>query len=101
MDIDTATIRRSGDDASLIAYGGTLRTTLIAAEQLATDNIGADVVDLPLPTQPYEQRHARHPSPAAQHPRPTVPQTCPRTQGSAQTPVATAVDWFQTADAAV
>ncbi len=46
VDIDTAAIRRSGDDVSLITYGGTLPTTLTAAEQLAANNIQADVIDL-------------------------------------------------------
>ncbi|TDD37086.1 alpha-ketoacid dehydrogenase subunit beta [Saccharopolyspora elongata] len=46
VDIDTAAIRRAGNDISLITYGGTLPTALAAADQLATDNIQADVVDL-------------------------------------------------------
>ncbi|MGW3472247.1 alpha-ketoacid dehydrogenase subunit beta [Saccharopolyspora sp. NPDC000995] len=45
-DIDTAAIRRSGGDVSLITYGGTLPTTLAAAGQLAADSIQADVIDL-------------------------------------------------------
>jgi pyruvate dehydrogenase E1 component beta subunit len=46
VDIDTAAIRRSGTDVSLITYGGTLPTTLAAADQLAAENIQGDVIDL-------------------------------------------------------
>ncbi|QIZ38669.1 alpha-ketoacid dehydrogenase subunit beta [Saccharopolyspora sp. ASAGF58] len=46
VDIDTAAIRRSGGDVSLITYGGTLPTTLTAVERLAADSIQADVIDL-------------------------------------------------------
>jgi len=45
-DIDHAAIRRPGRDITLIAYGGTVRTALAAADQLATDGIEAEVVDL-------------------------------------------------------
>lgn len=45
VDIDTAAIRRDGTDVTLITYGGTLPITLTAAEQLATDNIDAQVID--------------------------------------------------------
>lgn len=46
VDIDRAVVRRSGTDVSLITYGGTLWTTLEAAEKLAADGIESDVVDL-------------------------------------------------------
>ncbi len=46
VDIDTAAIRRHGDDVTIVAYGGTLRTGLAAAEQLAEEGIDAEVVDL-------------------------------------------------------
>lgn len=46
VDIDRAAIRRSGDDVTLITYGGTLPKTLEAAEQLAADRIAAEVIDL-------------------------------------------------------
>ncbi len=46
VDIDRAAVRRAGDDVTLIAYGGTLRTALASAEQLAADGIQADVIDL-------------------------------------------------------
>jgi len=46
VDIEHAAPRRSGADATLIAYGGTLPTALTAAEQLAGEGIETDVVDL-------------------------------------------------------
>jgi pyruvate dehydrogenase E1 component beta subunit len=41
-----ATIRRSGSDLSIFCYGGMVSRTLAAAEQLADDDISAEVVDL-------------------------------------------------------
>ena len=46
VDIVTAAIRRPGNDISLITYGGTLPAVLDAAEQLATEGIDAEVLDL-------------------------------------------------------
>jgi pyruvate dehydrogenase E1 component beta subunit len=46
VDITSAAIRRAGDDVTLIAYGGTLRTALGAAEQLARSGVHAEVLDL-------------------------------------------------------
>lgn len=46
VDIDRAVIRRSGQDVSLITYGGSLGKTLQAAETLADDGIDAEVIDL-------------------------------------------------------
>jgi pyruvate/2-oxoglutarate/acetoin dehydrogenase E1 component len=46
VDLDRAAVRRPGADVSLITYGGSLRKTLAAAEQLAGDRIDAEVVDL-------------------------------------------------------
>jgi pyruvate dehydrogenase E1 component beta subunit len=46
VDITRAAIRRSGDDVTLIAYGGTLRVALAAAAELAEAGIAADVLDL-------------------------------------------------------
>jgi pyruvate dehydrogenase E1 component beta subunit len=46
VDLDRAAVRRPGSDVSLITYGGSLPKTLAAAEQLATDGIDAEVVDL-------------------------------------------------------
>jgi len=44
--IDTAAVRRAGNDVSLITYGGTLPLVLEAADRLAADGIGAEVLDL-------------------------------------------------------
>jgi pyruvate/2-oxoglutarate/acetoin dehydrogenase E1 component len=41
-----AAIRRSGRDLSIVTYGGSLHKCLAAAEQLASDGIEAEVVDL-------------------------------------------------------
>jgi pyruvate dehydrogenase E1 component beta subunit len=46
VDIDSAAVRRPGTDVSLITYGGTLPTVLDAADRLATEGIGAEVLDL-------------------------------------------------------
>ncbi|MGN6719215.1 MAG: alpha-ketoacid dehydrogenase subunit beta [Candidatus Binatia bacterium] len=46
VEISQAAIRRSGKHISLITYGGTLFKTLQAAEELARENIDAEVVDL-------------------------------------------------------
>jgi pyruvate dehydrogenase E1 component beta subunit len=46
VDITRAAIRRAGDDVTLIAYGGTLRVALAAAEELAEGGVAADVIDL-------------------------------------------------------
>ena len=46
VDISKAAVRRAGRDVTLITYGGTLGKTLAAAEQLATDGIDAEVIDL-------------------------------------------------------
>ncbi len=44
--ITGAAVRREGTDISLITYGGCLFKTLDAAEQLASDGIAAEVIDL-------------------------------------------------------
>lgn len=46
VDISRAAVRRSGDDISLITYGGTLSATLEAADILAQEGISAEVLDL-------------------------------------------------------
>jgi pyruvate dehydrogenase E1 component subunit beta len=46
VDISRAAVRRPGNDVTLICYGGTLPTTLAAAEELAASGIDAEVVDL-------------------------------------------------------
>ncbi|HUX69527.1 MAG TPA: transketolase C-terminal domain-containing protein, partial [Cellulomonadaceae bacterium] len=42
VDIDTAAVRRSGDDVSLITYGGSVPRAMRAAELLAADGISAE-----------------------------------------------------------
>lgn len=46
VEIERASIRRRGRDATLIAYGGTLRKALDAAALLAKEGIEAEVIDL-------------------------------------------------------
>jgi pyruvate dehydrogenase E1 component beta subunit len=46
VDIDTAAVRRSGTDVTVITYGGTLRTALTAADRLAGAGVTAEVIDL-------------------------------------------------------
>ena len=41
-----AVVRRSGSDVTLITYGGSLAKSMLAAEQLASEGIDAEVVDL-------------------------------------------------------
>jgi pyruvate/2-oxoglutarate/acetoin dehydrogenase E1 component len=44
--LERAVVRRAGDDVTLLTFGGTLPLCLEAAEVLAADGIGAEVVDL-------------------------------------------------------
>ncbi|HSO92565.1 MAG TPA: alpha-ketoacid dehydrogenase subunit beta [Arthrobacter sp.] len=46
VDINTAAVRRPGNDLSLITYGGTLPAVLDAAGQLSDEGIDAEVLDL-------------------------------------------------------
>lgn len=46
VNISKAAIRRTGDNVTLITFGGSLFKTLEAATQLASDGIEAEVVDL-------------------------------------------------------
>ena len=46
VDLETAAIRRSGDDITLIASGGMVPKTLAAAEALASRGMSAEVIDL-------------------------------------------------------
>ena len=46
VDITRAAVRRPGSDVTLICYGGTLPTSLAAAEELAGAGVDAEVVDL-------------------------------------------------------
>ncbi len=46
VDIDRAAIRRTGSDATIITYGGSLSKALEAAEKLQVDRISCEVIDL-------------------------------------------------------
>ncbi|MDD5336361.1 MAG: alpha-ketoacid dehydrogenase subunit beta [Rhodoferax sp.] len=46
VDIHSARVRRTGTDVSLITHGGSLPKALQAAEELAMQGIGAEVIDL-------------------------------------------------------
>jgi len=46
VEIDTAAVRRAGEDVSLITYGGSLPRALRAAEILEADGVSAEVLDL-------------------------------------------------------
>jgi pyruvate dehydrogenase E1 component subunit beta len=46
VDIEHAAVRRAGADVSLIAYGGTVATAQAAAEELTTEGIEAEILDL-------------------------------------------------------
>jgi pyruvate dehydrogenase E1 component beta subunit len=46
VNIDRASIRRQGDDVSVITYGGTLPKVLAAADELAAVGIDCEVIDL-------------------------------------------------------
>lgn len=46
VDITSAVVRRPGSDVTLITYGGSLPTTLAASDQLAEDDVSAEVIDL-------------------------------------------------------
>jgi pyruvate/2-oxoglutarate/acetoin dehydrogenase E1 component len=46
VDIDRAAIRRTGSDATLISYGGSLGKAMQAADELLNQGISAEVIDL-------------------------------------------------------
>ncbi len=46
VDLTSAGVRREGEDITLVTYGGTLPTTLAAADELAGSGIAAEVIDL-------------------------------------------------------
>jgi pyruvate/2-oxoglutarate/acetoin dehydrogenase E1 component len=46
LPLDRAAVRREGADATLVTYGGSLPKTLEAAELLAGEGVGCEVVDL-------------------------------------------------------
>jgi pyruvate/2-oxoglutarate/acetoin dehydrogenase E1 component len=55
VDIDSAAVRREGTDVSLITYGGSLWKAMQAAEELASENIAAEVLDLRV-LRPLDER---------------------------------------------
>ena len=44
--LDGAAVRRTGDDVTIVTYGGSLRLALAAADDLAQRGISAEVIDL-------------------------------------------------------
>ncbi|MFC2153030.1 alpha-ketoacid dehydrogenase subunit beta [Actinomycetota bacterium] len=46
VDLTKACIRRSGDDVTLVTYGGSLAKSLDAADVLASDGVSVEVLDL-------------------------------------------------------
>ena len=46
MDIEFAKVRRAGDDVTLVTYGNSLPKCLTAAEALAGEGVGVEVIDL-------------------------------------------------------
>ncbi|MTE14279.1 alpha-ketoacid dehydrogenase subunit beta [Nocardia aurantiaca] len=46
VDIDSAVVRRTGTDVTLVSYGGALHVAEAAADQLAGEGIAAEVIDL-------------------------------------------------------
>jgi len=46
VDLDHAAVRRSGRDVTLVTYGNSLPKCLAAAEALAAQGVGAEVIDL-------------------------------------------------------
>jgi pyruvate dehydrogenase E1 component beta subunit len=46
VDLDSAAVRRAGTDITLVTYGGSLRLCLAAADQLETEGVSAEVIDL-------------------------------------------------------
>jgi len=55
VDIDSAAVRREGTDVSLITYGGSLWKAMQAAEELASESIAAEVLDLRV-LRPLDER---------------------------------------------
>jgi pyruvate dehydrogenase E1 component beta subunit len=46
VDLDTAAVRRAGDDVTLVTYGASLGKALDAADQLSAEGLSAEVIDL-------------------------------------------------------
>jgi 2-oxoisovalerate dehydrogenase E1 component beta subunit len=54
LPLDVAFVLREGQDLTLISWGAMVKETLAAAEELAADGIGADVIDLAT-LKPYDE----------------------------------------------
>jgi 2-oxoisovalerate dehydrogenase E1 component beta subunit len=54
LPLDVAFVLREGRDVTLISWGATLKETLAAADELASDGIGAEVIDLAT-LKPYDE----------------------------------------------
>jgi pyruvate dehydrogenase E1 component subunit beta len=63
LDITRAVRRHAGDDVTIVTYGGSLPKALAAADRLADDGVGAEVIDLrslrPLDTEALTAAAAR------------------------------------------
>ncbi len=46
VDLDSAAIRRSGNDITLVSHGGSVRLCVAAADALAEEGVSAEVIDL-------------------------------------------------------
>lgn len=55
VDIERAAVRRRGSDVTIVAYGGAVPTALAAGEQLASEGIDAEVIDLRV-LRPLDER---------------------------------------------
>ena len=54
LPLDVAFVLREGRDVTLISWGAMVKETLAAADQLAADGVGADVIDLAT-LKPYDE----------------------------------------------
>jgi pyruvate dehydrogenase E1 component beta subunit len=54
LPLDVAFVLREGREVTLISWGAMLKETLAAADELAADRIGADVIDLAT-LKPYDE----------------------------------------------
>jgi 2-oxoisovalerate dehydrogenase E1 component subunit beta len=54
LPLDVAFVLREGRDVTLISWGAMVKETLAAAEELAADGLGADVIDLAT-LKPYDE----------------------------------------------
>jgi 2-oxoisovalerate dehydrogenase E1 component beta subunit len=54
LPLDVAFLLREGRDITLVSWGATVRETLAAADQLAAEGIGAEVIDLAT-LKPYDE----------------------------------------------